>query len=157
MAKGFIGSIQTYMRNLGHHARRLVSREETTHDAMDYIARDSVKLKRALVGTSKHKHNESAKAYLKKGRDAYNMGRYDDAEDEFRNAIIADRRYARAYLYLGNTLYKLGRGKEAVHYWEMATEAEPKSDAARNAEEKLSMASAKQGQVKDWIDEHMRR
>lgn len=157
MAKGLIGSIRTYVRNLGFHARRMVSKQETTQGAMGHIARDSMKLKRALVGTSKHKHNENAKAYLKRGREAYNMGRYDDAEEDFRNAIIADRRYARAYLYLGNSLYKLGRGKEAVHYWEMAKEAEPNSDSAKNAEEKLAMASAKRGQVKDWIDEQLRR
>ena len=45
--------------------------------------------------------------------------------------------------YLGNTYYKMDRLTEALKLWNRAVAAEPKSDAARDAQAKLSRYGAK--------------
>ncbi len=74
---------------------------------------------------------------MNKGVHKFNARLYDEAEEQFREALLYDPDYARAHLYRGNACYKMHRTTEAVSAWQRAAAAEPGSQAARDAAAKL--------------------
>jgi len=74
---------------------------------------------------------------VKKGMAAYNASALRDAEEYFKEAIKLDPGYARAHAYLGNTLSRRGQMSAAMLAWDQAVKAEPKSDAASMARDRL--------------------
>ena len=58
----------------------------------------------------------------------YNVGRIDEAIDEFREVIRLDPGSMSAHFYLGKALAKQHKSKEARHEFEVATEDDNNSD-----------------------------
>lgn len=91
---------------------------------------------KATQGHATHEHKE-ANRYTRQGAEHYNSGNYRDAEEVFQRAVALDPGYARAHYYLGNTYYRRGRLTEAVTAWKHAIDAQPQSEVADDAREKL--------------------
>lgn len=93
----------------------------------------------------------------KKGAELFNAHRYELAEAQFQKALKYDPSYARAHTYLGNTFYKQGRLTQATHQWRQAVAAEPGSDAAKAAEEKLGRVEHSSGDKVMELWDRMKR
>ncbi len=158
MGKKIFRRALTYAKNMGIHAARLVSREESTTDAIVGVARDTKKLGRAVVGKAKPSgdHRE-ADRLVREGREAYNAHNYETAEEKFRSAIIVETKHALAYTYLGHTLYKQGRTREATGYWRQALQLDPDSKAGAKAIQKLRMMDRKRENVNEWVHDQSER
>ncbi|MBN2309085.1 MAG: tetratricopeptide repeat protein [Candidatus Hydrogenedentes bacterium] len=157
MSRPLLSSAATYTKNVAKHLGRIVLWAESPADAFRGIARDTAKLKRAFRqgGSISEGQRHDAKRLVEEGRQVYNQKRYPEAEQIFREAVLADASYALASTYLGYALYKQGRFHEAGVYWNQAIEAEPGSEAARKARSKLKVIKAKTAQVTDWLDDHI--
>ena len=119
------------------HARRIARFEE---GPADFIIATTGKCKHFFHRVFKpmSKQHKQAIHYVKLGVRAYNAKDYDEAEENFLYAIAHDGKYARAFTYLGNTYYKVDKLPDAMKMWSKAVASDPKSDAAKNAEAKLS-------------------
>jgi tetratricopeptide (TPR) repeat protein len=133
---------QSFEQGFWEHARRIVRFEE---GPADLILASIAKSKHYFRHRFRPKSKERKQAihHVKSGVGAYNAKNYDEAVEEFQYALECDPKYARALTYLGNTYYKMDRLPEAVKLWNRAVLAEPKSDAAKNAQGKLSRYGAK--------------
>lgn len=127
------------------------SLHESTHEVRKAIRKF---LKKTLGGPDTKEHKE-ANRYTKRGAALYNEGEYRDAEEQFRCAVEMDPHYARAHYYLGNTFYKRGRLTEAVTAWKHAIDAEPNSDVADSAREKLLVVGHGEDGLISTIKEQM--
>jgi tetratricopeptide (TPR) repeat protein len=144
MSKGILRSAGTALKNAVRGAVEMSRGQRSLEEARDKLVRDARKLARQFHGDSKDEsgywHAESVKL-VEEGRKAYNNKHYEKAEGLFRQAITHDASHAWAHTYLGHTLYKLGRTEEAVTAWKHAVKADPSSQAAERAQEKLDRVS----------------
>ena len=151
--KTILSGAATYVRNVGKHLQRVAAREEGARDAIAGLSRDAKKLARITHKARSTPNHKRAKALAKKGREAYNTGNYQEAEQLFHEAIVEDGHYALAYLHLGNTYYQLSRFNEATAAWRRAIAADAGSDAAAKAQAKLMrVESSKERTVQDLED-----
>lgn len=155
MKKGLFSVLRTYAHNVGGHARRLARRKESVREAAAQLTRDSRKLGHSILPSRVNENREEARRLVRSGRNHYNNRRFDRAEEEFRNAIVYDAKYALAYTYLGHTLYKQGKGRDARYYWEQAIRTDPNSEAAEKARAKLQHMEQRGSEVQDWIRERL--
>ena len=133
---------QSFEEGFLEHARRIARFEEGPADfILSGIEKSKHFFRHRFRPTSKER--KQAIHYVKSGVAAYNAKNYDEAVEEFEYALECDPKYARALTYLGNTYYKMDRLTEALKQWNRAVAAEPKSDAAKNAQAKLSRYGAK--------------
>lgn len=152
MGKDFGESAKVFAKNLALRTHRVITRRQTLLDAVRGIVEDAQKLRRSIVGHQGNRRDASHQ--VRRGRRYYNAGKYDAAEEAFRNAITLDKGYALAYTYLGHTLYRQGRIAEAVTYWERAIEAEPTSNAAGKARQKIQHVRKDRTKLTEWLDEY---
>ncbi len=157
MAKPFLAGAKSYSKNFLRHVGWVFSRQEGVPHALRAIGRDFRKLFRTLGGRAEPSQREVAVFLAKKGREAYNEHRYDEAERQFRRAIHADTTYGLAHTYLGHTLYKLGRLNEALTAWGQAIEVEPGSQAAAEAQQKIARVTQKRQDLTAWIEDRLER
>ena len=124
------------------HARRIARFEE---GPANFIIATTVKCRQLLrhVFMPTPKQRKQAIYYVKLGVCAHNAKSYDEAEENFLYAIAHDGKYARALTYLGNTYYKMDQLPDALKMWGKAVASEPKSEAAKKAEAKLSRYGAR--------------
>ena len=73
---------------------------------------------------------QSVHSYLRKGDKKYSNEDYLQAEEEYRKALVKDRKYQSRY-NLGNSIYKQGRFEEAVKQYEDALESS-KNDGVKS-------------------------
>jgi tetratricopeptide (TPR) repeat protein len=137
MAKGFVDALKTFAHNVTTHLKRVVLSRENTREALTEVTKDARKLRHSLAKASRSGDTARARILTEKGRKAYNKKNYSRAEGYFRDALKSDNMYALAYAYLGHTLYKLGQHKEATYAWRQALVADPKSEGAAKAAQKL--------------------
>ncbi len=148
MAKGTMGSLSTFLRNMGTHVGRVLTGRERVGEAVARVRGDSAKLKERLVAPAVDtKRHREAVHQVKKGRHYYNKHEYGRAEKCFRQAIECDPRYALAYTYLGHTMYHLGDTTKAVTAWERACALDPTSEAGMKAQEKLLHMKKQENEV----------
>lgn len=126
-----------YKTDLGQHLIRVCKKQESIGDACRGLGHDTVKLFKFIAQPHRTKDHKEAVRFVKKGTAEYNAGRYEQAVYYFKRAIQEDKHYARAFTYLGNALYKRGLQHEAITAWSAAIDANPNSDAAKMAEDKL--------------------
>lgn len=151
MASGLIATVRRYAHNIITHGKRVLRRKESLRQACEGIANDSGKLVYAFRKGAQGEERERAIKYVKRGRKAYNQHEYDVAEHYFRQAIERDATCGLAHTYLGHTLYLTNQLEAAVKCWEEAIRQEPRSDAARKAEEKLKHVRDKSDSFKSWM------
>ena len=153
MKKSLISGAGTYVKNLGKHLQRIAAREEKPSEALAGMKRDAKKLARIAQADPPGSVQERAKDLVKKGREAYNQGSYKEAEQLFHEAAMEDGKYALAYTYLGNAFYQQSKFNDAIAAWRQAIAADPKSDAAAKAKQKLErIESSKERTVQELED-----
>ena len=153
--KSLIRAIGTLGKNTKIHFAHIFTGQEPVGQGLLGILRDIQKLARLAIPKAEKVDTKRAKHYLNKGRQAYNQKRYENAEQAFREAILADSNCAMAYTYLGHTLYKMGRFREAIVYWGKAVDIAPGSEAARKAQEKIAMMQQKRNEAGAWIEDRL--
>ena len=156
MRKRLFRSARTYAVNYGKHLKLVFTLKESPWAALKALGRDTVKLERSVAGKSSHSRRKATRL-VEEGRVHYNYRRYDLAEESFRNALLADSRYALAHTYLGYALYKQNRAGEAVQHWEEAVAIDPHSEAADKAERKLGMIRMKNVKINTWVEEQLKK
>jgi len=157
MGKGFFSSAKSYAKNIGKHVGWLIVRREGPRQAMRGLAQDSKKLGRSLKRATTTGDHDEAIRLVRKGRELYNGGLFEDAERVFRDAVRADKHCALAYTYLGHALYKQERVKAAVTLWNKAIDAAPGSDAAEKARRKIAMVDGQKRTIKKWVEERLEK
>jgi Tfp pilus assembly protein PilF len=135
---------KTFAKNLGKRIGWVVTGHQKAGEALAGVSKDAAKLKRAAQEAARSNHHKEAARLTELGREAYNLRNYVAAEDYFRQAIAADRRFALAHTYLGHALYKQGKLTEAMSCWHRAIQADPNSEAAGKARSKLLYVEKKQ-------------
>ncbi len=92
---------------------------------------------------------EHAPALINLGTIHYNLRRYEQAEQHYRKATIADPEYALAFFDLGNVLDEMQRLNEATAAYQKAVALVPQyADAHYN----LALAYERQGQTTAGIE-----
>jgi len=81
--------------------------------------------------------HKQASMLLEKGRKAYNKKDFENAEDHFRRAVLADESYVRAHYFLGLVLYKRDDAEAAIRSWKRAAQLNPSDPYAAQAEKKI--------------------
>ena len=137
MAKGFLASAKSYMKNLSKRAGRVATGAESPKTALGGFTRDTAKLKRSLGKSKTTKDTRRATDMTRKGQRAYNEKDYAEAEECFRHALTYDAEYLPAQLYLGHALYQLGRLEDALRAWERVIECDAASKEAIRAQRKI--------------------
>ena len=95
-----------------------------------------------------HEDHKRAIQYVKKGVKYYNIKDYRRAIECFRKALRRDDAYSRAYYYLGNACYKIDRLTDAMCNWQLTIDADPDSDSAVKAREKMKKIFKQRSNVK---------
>jgi tetratricopeptide (TPR) repeat protein len=137
MAKTFYERWHDYTGCLAEYRRKFRTHEETPGHALIGCFRETFRFLGQIIKKPSEEH-QAAAHHTQKGVQAYNKKNYQDAEKHFRKAVTEDPTYARGYVYLGNTLYLQRNYEEARTMWEKAIEAEPRSEAADMARDKLA-------------------
>jgi len=151
MAKKMAERLLGYGQELSAHVRRAVKREEAPKEALGAVVAETAKLFQKLrKGATTHERKVSIDL-VKRGMEHYNARRYAEAEELFQRAVSKDPGYARAHAYYANAVYKLGRSTEALAAWNKAINAEPGSDAAKLAEEKIAHVTKRHGSLADAV------
>lgn len=119
------------------HFRAYFRAEESLAAALEGAYKAFRHFFRRIASKPPDHNRKHAVHWVKKGVEHYNAHEWLEAERLFQRAIDHDATYARAWTYLGNTCYHRGRLTEAVTAWNRAIEAEPRSEAANMAREKL--------------------
>ena len=156
MSRSLMRNIQTFFKNLGKHAKRVVQRRESPLEAIGGIGGDLHKLRHGVKAGRRSGEEKEARRMLEKGRKAYNEKRYSEAEGYLLRALEYDERLAWAHCFLGHTAYQLGRLEEAATHWHRTVVTDPQSSAAEKAKQKLDGLSAKRRQVLDELEMHVR-
>lgn len=97
-----------------------------------------------------------ARAWLEKGRRAYNKKHYNSAIDAFHTAIEYDPHEALGPYFLGLAYYKQQKTNEAVAAWRRAVDADPDSEAAEKARRKIDYVQSHMTRVADELKRHIR-
>lgn len=156
MSKNFISSTSTFAKNIGLHARRVVTRQETVGEAWAEVTRDARKLKHVLVKATQTATEKESEELLDAGRRAYNAKDFEKAEAFFRQSIVADKNNCMAHTYLGYVMYKLGRLTDAEGCWRRAIDVAPTIQAGEKARQKLLMLQKKKNKVVTDLEERIR-
>lgn len=151
----FHGAV-TYVRNVGRHLLRVVTREEGAREALAGVSRDAKKLARLAHKSEGSPGHKRAKELVKKGREAYNSQSYKEAEQYFHDAVLEDGHYALAYLHMGNACYQQSKYNDAIAAWRQAIAADPGSDAAAKAQAKLMRIDASKERTVQELQDRLR-
>ena len=92
-----------------------------------------------------------ARAWLEKGRRAYNKKHYTHAIDAFHTAIEYNPHDAHGHYFLGLAYYKQQKTNEAVAAWRRAVDADPDSEAAEKARRKIEYVQSHMTRVADEL------
>ncbi len=156
MSRNLFSHTKTYAKNLVSHLCRVVARQETPSAALTAISRDGKKLKRAIEYSSLSSNRKEAMHHVERGRKAYNRQEFGEAEEEFRQAIDADPKYGWGHTFLGHTLYQQNRMPEAMAAWQRAVKAEPNSEAAAKASQKLAHIQRGKDETMNWLKDRLK-
>lgn len=155
MPKKLIAGVKTFAKNVGLHAKRVATREESPVEALTLLRHDSKKLARIVAPPEVVPENRKhAQKLLSKGRERFNSRDYVAAEKLFRQALAEDPTCIWACTYLGHTLYHQGRHKDALTTWKRAYEMDPASEAGLKAQKKLQHVERAQS---DYISAYQER
>jgi tetratricopeptide (TPR) repeat protein len=156
MAKGFFSSSITFAKNLSKHASLVASRKESVREAWAEITQDTQKLKYTVTGSKTPLNHRKAAQLAAQGRKAYNKGRFEKAEQNFRHALTYDPEYSLPQLYIGHTLYKLGRIEQAMAAWQRTIEMDPLAEEADTARRKIQHVSRRQADTVEHLKQRLR-
>lgn len=155
MSKGVFSSAKAFVKNVARHLGWVITRKESVGDAVGRVKKDGKKLGHTVGrATGKEGNRKAAISLVRKGRKYYNHHEYGDAEEYFRRAMSSDPNYGLAYAYLGHTLWQTRRYQEAIVAWTEATEADPGSEGALKAAQKLRMVQNQKQDVNEWMEDH---
>jgi tetratricopeptide (TPR) repeat protein len=153
MAKSIKQRFQAYSTALKDQIDRGKQREAPLKATIAACWEETRKFARQLAKGETSNERKQAIELVKRAMAEYNAKQYPVAEEFFRRAIGKDPGYARAHTYLGNTLYKMKRYTDAMTSWQKAVEAEPSSDAAETARQKIrSVSKGRDGALEIDVD-----
>lgn len=157
MPRSLASNTKSYTKNLFIRVKRVLTRAETAAEAVEGLKQDTKKLSRRILTPGKVEARAKAIELVRKGRSAYNLREYEEAEEYFRSAVAEDGRYAVAHLHLGTTLYRLGRAKDAVASWRRAIKSDPQSEDAKKAQQKIAHYAKSTNEVLDELHQRTRK
>jgi tetratricopeptide (TPR) repeat protein len=149
MSKPILSVAKTFVKNIFRHTELVVARDESARDAIKAINKDVRKIKNMAGNAEDRKGHKSALKLVEKGRRSYNEKSYSVAEEYFRRALEADPKCSLALTYLGHTMYQIGRQNEAIACWREAVAADPNSEGAVKARQKLEIMEQRKRKVVD--------
>lgn len=127
----------------GHYAAEVREREQQADARKLLYAHVPVKLPRSPV-----QERSAADAYLEKGLEHYNAGRYKEAVEAYKEAVGLAPENANAHYGLGRAYYALERWSEAEAAYRETLRFKPDS---ANAHVSLGMTFHRQGRLKEAI------
>lgn len=100
--------------------------------------------------------NRRSRAWLEKGRVAYNKKEYKKAINAFETAIEFDPREPLAHYFAGLAYYKTEKTDEAVAAWHRAVDVAPNSEAAAKALGKIEYVQGHMARIADELSRRIK-
>ena len=126
--------------------------KELLQDLQRYAARLWRRAKRLRPAEAKaFEDRQRARAWLEKGRRAYNKKHFNHAIDAFHTAIEYNPHESLGHYFLGLAYYKQQKTNEALAAWRRAVDSDPDSEAADKARRKIEYVQSHMTRVADEL------
>ena len=125
--------------------------------ALDIIHRAGGRFFPDLMFPSERGNRKEASSLLERGRKYYNRKNFEQAEEHFRRALLADEAYVRAHYFLGLALYKRDDAEGALRAWKRAAELNPSDPFAAKADRKIQYVQNHLNRAINELKGHIRK